>query len=442
MQQLLAKLESSIEQQAKDAKLEQDRISTLEKALAQQRPSADQDEKVEKLLLAVAGEKRRAEERAKQMQSLQEQLLEEERRRERSEQQVLAKESQIIELKSRLSEDESLRSASERRLADKDKQLADLQLQLSEALHAQRTCLAGIQEEDGAPQVDVPGVQERLRDEEEKRKAAEEKLQELQQQLAEELTKRQSVQGQLAEKERHIADLQSSQLSGEELERQRAVQGQVIQKEREVCDLQQQLADELSKRREVQYQNIERERLVQKKDRELTELKEALAAERAAAAGGRTQRMEDTPQIVYRTLPGRAADDEVLDGLGLPPGPPLDPQVGVGQPVPMTLNFWQGSHSPAVAARSSLGNGSSSVPPTPGESRTPAHTGGGVPAGLGGGSSMTFSAVSSQPSGNMRSRAYWMPGVPQWSTAAMSPTQATQQAAVNRRLSMASRTFG
>mmetsp|Transcript_113889 Transcript_113889/g.328925 ORF Transcript_113889/g.328925 Transcript_113889/m.328925 type:complete len:425 (-) Transcript_113889:95-1369(-) len=74
MQQLLAKLESSIEQQATDAKLEQDRISLLERSLAERRP-ADQDEKVEKLLLAVAGEKRKAEEQAKQVLELQEELL-------------------------------------------------------------------------------------------------------------------------------------------------------------------------------------------------------------------------------------------------------------------------------------------------------------------------------------------------------------------------------
>jgi len=342
--------------------------------------------------------------------------------------------------------------------------LQQLQLKLNESLYGQRTTLEQIQEEGGSSSLEL---QERLNDEEARRKGAEdrvrereEKLELLQRQIAEELTKREAVQGQLADKERQLADMQSQVVPDQDLERQRAVQGQVIEKEREVCDLQQQLADELSKRREVQYQNIERERLVHEKDRQVAELQAQLAAERASLADLRQVRgqglgmfmgAEDTPLPGFRRLTSDSGagqlkiEDEVREGL-----PSMEtPKVALA-----LSNIWQ-APTPSMSSRGPAGSfvappvaqGGSSV------SATAAIAGGPTgcanvtqvppPTAGTGGSSMQFSVTPVAPAvvqgGQMRQRAYWIPGAPQWTTSAVSPNQ---QSAINRRLAMASRTFG
>mmetsp|Transcript_113888 Transcript_113888/g.328920 ORF Transcript_113888/g.328920 Transcript_113888/m.328920 type:complete len:536 (-) Transcript_113888:68-1675(-) len=444
MQQLLAKLESSIEQQATDAKLEQDRISLLERSLAERRP-ADQDEKVEKLLLAVAGEKRKAEEQAKQVLELQEELLTMRARCGGLEEQIQEKDTEIKILREEIAGQEVKATEAKTRFDEKGEQVLLLQRQL---------------EQSG---VLLTKMQSRLdaRNRESDKRAARgvDGMRQLQQQLADELSQRMALQGKLAEKERQLAVLQVQRLSNEDIERQRSVQEQLIQKEREVCELQEQLADELQKRREVQYQNIERERLVHEKDRVLQQLQADLAAERSVALGaqlgiGSTRRSlggmstatEEALTVIRRcvTPTWAPADDEVIDGL--PPGPPMEAE-----------QLW----GPPPAAPS----GRSSVPPpgTPGcpgpERRiVPTHSGRVVvppvctprqkpelqQIGGGGGGSLTFSSVPglTVQSGQIRQRAYVAPGAPPWGATATPPTSVHQCVYSARRVAQASRTFG
>jgi len=181
-----------------------------------------------------------------------------------------------------------------RRLSEKAEKLKEKQKQLSKLLRSQHTALSRIHEEGSPAAVEI---QERLHDEEARRKQAEdnvqvreEKLEKLQQLIADEITARESMQvlggggEQFAEKERMLEDAQTKRQRYECL---RAVSVKIIWKEREVRDLQQQLVDTLVRKREAQYQNIEQlraihdkdRRAIHDKDRQVTELQAELAAE-------------------------------------------------------------------------------------------------------------------------------------------------------------------
>uniref|UniRef100_A0A7S4RWY3 Uncharacterized protein n=1 Tax=Alexandrium monilatum TaxID=311494 RepID=A0A7S4RWY3_9DINO len=308
-QRLLAKLEGAIEKQAKDSELEQDRLSRMEVAFAQQ--SNGTEEKVAKLLLAVAGEKHRAEvlekaleearetsgaewketvdqlrkklsdeeallksamEHMKEKDTLIQELrqkcanyqdeLDELRRKQALASAPDAEAGQMLrELQQQLTEEVAKRMDVQNRLLEKDRQLRESREDLTKATSAQGNTSA-------ESRVTMLQYQQRLVDEEGKRLQAEGKLLEkdvqiqcLQQQLADELNSRMEAQTQVAEKERKLSELQLF-IEGDDLSRQQGQQAQVIEKEREVCELQQQLADELSRRQSIQYQLIEKERQV------------------------------------------------------------------------------------------------------------------------------------------------------------------------------------
>lgn len=406
MHELLAKLEQSIEQQATDAKLEQERISVLERRLSAQHPG-EQEEKVEKLLLAVAAERRRAEEGAQQLLRLQERLQEEESQRQALTEELVEKRLEIERLQAELAQRSREEEARARQAAEDE---------------AQRRPDASRREAEAS----VDEAEERLdhgsRDADAHTAGAEAEVQRLRRQVAEELVAREALQVRLAEKERQIVVLQLQQLSSEDLERHRSAQEQLIEKEREVCELQEQLADELSKRREVQYQNIERERLVHEKDRLLQQLHAELAAER----GGGLSALVGSLGSTRRSLGGISTATEDLflrRTVSDDDAPPSEPaRTPPGRSVPTYC-------------------GRVVVPPpcmTPRQKPELQQVVGG-----GGGGSLTFAAVPGVAvlSGQIRQRAYLTPGPPPWGPAA-TPPPAHQGLLSARRVSQASRTFG
>uniref|UniRef100_A0A7S4RWA9 Uncharacterized protein n=1 Tax=Alexandrium monilatum TaxID=311494 RepID=A0A7S4RWA9_9DINO len=309
-QRLLVKLEGAIDKQAKDSELEQDRISRMEAALAQQ--SNGTEEKVAKLLLAVAGERHRAEiaekalgearqqaeaEWGEAVAQLRKQLSEEESLLRSAMESIKEKDlvigdlrqkcvtleealesarqapaevepatdaevaQMVRELQLQLTEEVAKRMEVQNRLLDKDRQLREAKEALSKSSPAQGDAA---NEDHGA----IHQVQQRLAEEEDRRHEAEGKLMEkdnqihqLQQQLADELKSRMDAQKQVVEKERKLSELKLYIEDGD-LTRQQGQQAQVIEKEREVCELQQQLAEELTRRQGIQYQLIEKERQV------------------------------------------------------------------------------------------------------------------------------------------------------------------------------------
>ncbi|CAK0908362.1 unnamed protein product, partial [Prorocentrum cordatum] len=198
--QLVAKLEQALELQQR----EQERIATLEEALAKRR--GGEDVKVEKLLLAVAGEKQLAEERAEELGRARSQLAEARRLRE---------------------EEQSKRQGEERWLAELDRQLGEAEARLADGERARAELQQGLLQE--------------------------------QQQLADVLQRREATVGELADLQRRRARDGGSPAAGyardstelqqqitEELLVRQQVQREMITNMQNLFAMQQQLAQERS----------------------------------------------------------------------------------------------------------------------------------------------------------------------------------------------------
>lgn len=320
-QRLLCKLEGAVEQQARDADLEQDRISRMEAALAQQ--ATGTEEKMSKLLLAVAGERNRADMAEAELAKVQEKLQAEEQRRHEAEEKVKNMEELVADLHQRLlgaeESDQKLAASQERftreankrvaeleeqlrslrqereealstgdgessqmvrelqqqfaeevakrmdvqnRLLEKDKRLREVQEELVKSNASEQPLpTEALREENDALKSKVTDQETKCADYEAKLKERDTALTRLKHVLAEELKSRMAAQQQVAEKEKQISNMQMANESSD-LSKEQQLQTQVIEKTREACELAQQLADELTKRQDVQFQLLQKERAV------------------------------------------------------------------------------------------------------------------------------------------------------------------------------------
>ncbi|CAJ1344373.1 unnamed protein product [Effrenium voratum] len=320
MKKLMAKLESHIEQQAKDSELEQSRLSSLETVLSQKH-QAEESEKVKKLVLALAEVKRQKEAAEKlaseesqratrltkqveellmkvdnssiavasgseeELQRLREDYATEQQKREDAEVRERMQRAKMEQLELQLAdtaqrvdastEDKASIAALEQMVAEKESRLQEVLQCLAEPgagevdvvvteLQDKLNCEEKKRRESESLVADRDGqlrhLRERLLGEEKERFDREMKLQQFETDLRDSKKDKSEVLTKLSAKESQLVELQR-QLA-EELTQRQAAQKQLVEKERMLKDLREEPLDRLSAQQAVQEQVIEKEREV------------------------------------------------------------------------------------------------------------------------------------------------------------------------------------
>eukprot|EP00931_Biecheleriopsis_adriatica_P038107 TRINITY_DN21857_c0_g1_i1.p1 TRINITY_DN21857_c0_g1~~TRINITY_DN21857_c0_g1_i1.p1 ORF type:complete len:567 (-),score=188.70 TRINITY_DN21857_c0_g1_i1:35-1735(-) len=312
MQKLMQKLESHIEQQAKDTQVEQDRLNSLEAVLSKKQSEPEGDEKVKRLLLALS-EAKKLKEQAEKLAS------DEVERADRLQKRVSELEAKVSELQGRISQDVSVSADSEELARLRQQVLEEIEKReevetrerllrakmeqssvavsprgagteaMLEKLAEKEQCLQEALQKlailEGGGEValhggssDTAALQFRLNEEEKKRREMESLIADRDGQL-----KHLRIRMEVEEQERKDRDsqVQAQQNEFQELKREMSeALTKVSAKESQVTELQRQLMEELEQRQAAQKQVADKEKLLRElKDQPMDRLSKQQAVQ-------------------------------------------------------------------------------------------------------------------------------------------------------------------
>ncbi|CAE7661393.1 unnamed protein product [Symbiodinium sp. CCMP2592] len=300
MQKLMAKLESHIEQQAKDSDQEHKRLSSLETVLSQKREAeAEESDKVKRLVLALAETKRLKEtaektaidegERAsrlerqvsdmkktdffsadmqpvansnnaeEELQRLREECAAEQQKREDAEVRERMQRAKMEQLETQLSEATARQQVADgvaiaKQLEEKEQRVQELLQRLSMTETALREPSELMLSGDAV----VADLHERLNSEEKRRRETEGLVADREGELKH---LRQRLSGEEKERQDRDQQLQQFETSLRDVKREKSeVLTRLSAKESQIVELQRQLAEELAQRQEAQKHLVEKER--------------------------------------------------------------------------------------------------------------------------------------------------------------------------------------